>query len=227
MKLFPKILSIALFFSLFSLQAHSFPVYWTDWMSEDSASSATGQLDIGGSIIDVTYTNSSSHYFVQTGTATNYWTGNAYTNGSIDNAPLPSEQVALGAAGEVTISFSSAIENVYIALNSWNGQNVLFDTEIEFESIGTGYWGSGTATVNGDNTGFTASGELHGVVLAAGSHTSISFTHLTEYWHGFTIGVAGEAEVVEPDPNDIPEPSLIAILSLGLLMLGRRQFKKH
>lgn len=226
MKSITRVFSTTLLFFLFSLNAYSYPVYWTDWLSEDSPSSATGQLDIGGTIIDVSYTSSSNHYFTQTtGAGTNYWSGDAYTNGSIDNAPPAAELIALGSAGDVTISFSSAIENVYVAINSWNGQDALFSTPIEFESTGSGYWGNGTATMNGSGDGFTASGELHGVILAAGSHTSISFTHLTEVWHGFTIGVAGEADIVDPDPDDIPEPSLIAIFALGLLMLGRLQLK--
>ncbi|GAC13403.1 PEP-CTERM sorting domain-containing protein [Aliiglaciecola lipolytica] len=59
------------------------------------------------------------------------------------------------------------------------------------------------------------SGESHCAILTA------------QVWHCFTIGLAGKAQVDNPDPNDIPEPSLLAILGVGLIILGRRQFRRR
>lgn len=47
--------------------------------------------------------------------------------------------------------------------------------------------------LNASGTGFLGIGEFHRVIALSGSFYSISFTHTTENWHGFTIRVAGLA----------------------------------
>ncbi len=200
---------IAIFFSA---SASALTVSWTDWTSSSDSFSASGDMLVGSSSVDVEYSATGAHRFVTTGPGTNYWTGTAYNNGAVDNAPPASDIVALNQGGTVTITFSQTVVDPYIGLVSWNNNTVDFGVPIEVDSFGSGYWGSGTPILNGPGTGFFGSGEVHGLVKLPGSFDSISFTHTSENWHGFTVGVAGVAP--------IPEPETYAMLLTGLGLLG-------
>jgi len=207
--------------SLISTPALAIPVSWTDWQSSAS-NTAAGQLLADGSTVDVSFSSSSAINFVQTGSGTNYWAGgsNPYTNGSVDNNPTASELISLNAGGIITISFSQTISDIYIALNSWNRNTVDFGTQIEIDSNGTGYWGGGTPILNGAGTGFYGSGEVHGVIKLNGDFDSISFSHTSENWHGFTLGVAGLA-------SEVPEPTAFALFAIALAGFGFSNKKKR
>lgn len=201
--------------TLFSAPVFAVVVEWTDWQSS-TATTAYGEMTINGTTIGVDYVNSAPHSFVQTGTGTNFWTGTAYTNGSVDNAPTPSELIGLNPGGTVTISFSETVTDLFFALNSWNGNTVDFGESIVFDSIGQGYFGSGVPIMNSAGTGFYGSGELHGVIALYGDYDSISFTNTSENWHGFTIA------------SPVPEPATLALFSLGtgfVLWAGMRRRK--
>jgi hypothetical protein len=58
---------------------------------------------------------------------------------------------------------------------------------------------------------FLGSGEVHGVVRLPGTFNSISFTHTSENWHGFTVGVLALGE-----PNGAREHGSIPLLGLAL-----------
>lgn len=209
-----KLFSSAILLALLPIQANAVPVFWTDWQNEVSSNSASGQITVGTTLVNVNYTGTGNHHSVQTGTGTNFWTGTAYTNGTVDNAPTPSEGVHLNEGGTVTITFSQSILNPYIAMVSWNGNVVDFGVPISIDSFGSGFWGAGTAVLNGGGTGFTGNGEFHGVVRLSGSFTSISFIHTTENSHGFTVGVQGLGT-----SHPVPEPALLALFGLGLIGL--------
>ena len=185
------------------------PVYWTDWTAVPTAASAEGSIQVDNTLVGVTYTGSSNHAFVQTGSGTNYWGGNAYTQGSVDNAPLPSELVALNAGGAVTISFSQPVVDPYIGLVSWNGNTVNFGQPISIDSFGPGFWGTGTPVLNSAQTGFFGNGEVHGVISLKGTYSALSFSHTSENWHGFTVGVSA-----------VPWPASAWLFALGLGVLG-------
>lgn len=195
-----------------STSAFAVPVSWTDWTSSTDSFSASGSLSVGSNTVGVGYSATGAHAFVTTGVGTNYWTGSAYTNGTVDNAPPASDIIALSSGGTVTITFSQTVIDPYIALASWNGNTVDFGVPIVIDSFGPGYWGSGTPVLSSSGTGFFGSGEVHGVIRLPGSFDSISFTHISEGWHGFTVGVAGIAPV--------PEPETYAMLLAGLGLLG-------
>lgn len=211
--------------ALFSTPVLALPVSWTDWQSS-TTDSALGELLVGTTAVDVEYLNTSTHSFVQTGTGTNFWTGTAYTDGIIDNAPTASEQVALNTGGTVTINFSETIQDPFLAMNSWNGNTVEFGMPIIIDSSGSGFWGSGIASLNSGGTGFFGSGEFHGVISLLGSFDSVSFTHTSENWHGFTVGVAGLASP-GPGPNPVPEPTTMLLFGAGLVgLVGVRLRRK-
>jgi len=218
MKYFLRLFFGLIITTFFTSTAFAVTASWTDWTSSTSGNSASGELLVGTSTVDVEYSGTVNHSFVQTGAGTNYWTGSAYTNGAIDNAPPASELVALNQAGTVTINFSETILNPYIGLISWNSNIADFGTPIDIDSFGAGFWGSGTPILNGSGTGFTGSGEVHGIISLAGSFDSISFTHTSEGWHGFTVGVAGLAPV--------PVTAAIWLLSSGLMgLIGIRKLQ--
>ena len=148
-----------------------------------------------------------------------------YTGAVVDNGPPDADIVALNAGGSKTITFSQPVVDPLIALVSWNGNIVDFGTSIEILTFGPGHWGNGTPVLNADGTGFTGSGEVHGVIRLPGTHSSITFTDTSENWHGFTLGVLGVDGGPGPDPT-VPVPLPLALFGVGLaamgLMRGRR-----
>ena len=204
-----------------SLQAEAIVVNWTDWLSSDGTH-AYGQIIVGGTTVNVTLTAADFGWAgVQTGSGPNYWTepnpaSLPYTGGIVSNAPPAAEEVTLNGGGVVTIAFSQAVNNPFIAINSWNSNTVDFGEPISFVSYGQGFWGSGTPIINGAGTGFYGSGEVHGIIALSGPHNSISFTHTSENWHGLTIGVQGLASV--------PSAGILSLMSVGLagMVLTRR-----
>jgi len=135
--------------------------------------------------------------------------------------------IALVTGGVSTVTFSQPIKDPYFALVSWNSNTVDFNTPIEVVSFGAGYWGSGTPIVNAAGDGFFGSGEVHGVIRLPGTFSSISFSHTSENWHGFTIGVLGLADEEPPPPTGVPEPSTLILMSAGLLGIGAARRRRR
>lgn len=198
-------------------------VDWTDWTSVTSAApGVVGTLNAG--TIDVAF--SGQYSFAQTNGGTNFWNPSTpYISSTVSNAPPASDIIALGNGGTATITFSQPVLNPLLALVSWNGNTVDFGVPIQILSYGAGYWGNGTPILNGAGTGFFGSGEVHGVIELPGTFSMISFTHTTEYWHGFTVGIEGL-----PGPSTgVPEPATMLLLGsgmVGMVPFVRRKFKK-
>lgn len=199
------------------------PVFWTDWQRVLATTPGViGQLVVGPETIDVTFTGPYS--FAQVSGGTNYWNPSApYISAFVDNAPPASDIIALNTGGTATINFSQPVLDPLIALVSWNGNTVNFGVPIEILSYGPGFWGNGTPNLNATGTGFYGSGEVHGVIRVPGEFTTLSFTHTSENWHGFTVGAVG---VPGPGPEPVPEPASLVLFGSGALALAARRRRR-
>lgn len=198
--------------ALGSTASHAVPVSWTDWTAS-APSQATGTLDVQGTPVGVAF--SGTWGFVQSsGSGINYWNPpGPYQSGLVDNAPPGTDIVALNTGGTATVTFSEPVRDPLLALVSWNGNTVDFGVPIEILSFGQGYWGNGTPVLNDSGTGFFGQGEVHGVIRLPGVHSAVEFTHTSENWHGFTVGVVGLGTVV-------PVPAAAWLFGSGLLGLA-------
>ncbi len=225
-RLFPGILVTILLLAGASA-SFAAPVIWTNWTSQSQTSSAvSGSLTVGSDNVNVGFIGSYSFAHITGTEVFNYWIPNApYVGPAIDNAPGDTNPpgtdiIALNAGGTVAITFSQAVQDPLIALVSWNSNVVDFGVPIEIVDFGAGFWGNGTPLLNAEGDGFTGSGEVHGVIRLPGSYTSISFTHTTEFWHGFTVGVVGLATDDGTDDSTDDSPAVPAPASLVLLGLS-------
>ncbi|HFE47756.1 MAG TPA: hypothetical protein ENJ21_00405 [Chromatiaceae bacterium] len=202
------------------------PISWVDWTTP-SNTGVDGQLDVNGTAVGVSFTGNYS--VAQTNGGTNYWTEGTpapYTGSAlVDNAPPNSDIIELNAGGLATVTFSQPIEDPLIALVSWNSNTVDFQgTPIEILSFGPGFWGTGTPILNATGDGFFGSGEVHGVIRLPGTFSSFSFTHTTENWHGFSVGVVGLG-MGGGGGGNAPIPGVALLLGLGLAgMAGVRRY---
>lgn len=196
---------------ILSNSAYAATVYWTDW-TQSSNNTVTGAIDALGTTVGINTSSSTNYHFVQTdGSGINYYLPSApYISPAVENAPSTSDIIALNSAGTETIVFSTAVVDPLIALVSWNGNTLEFNAPIEIVSYAPGYWGSGTPILNGTETGLYGSGDLHAVVRLKGTYNSISFTHTSELWHGYTVGITAA----------VPEPETYGLMLLGLGLIG-------
>lgn len=153
--------------------------------------------------------------------ALSYFSGyTAYTQSGL-TAPRQFGLVQLTNPTTITLTFSSAVIDPYIALVSVGQPGIPvtydFSSPLTVLSANTGantaHWGSGTFSLADGNTNLVGS-EFSGTVSLRGSFSSITFSVApTEGWHAFTVGAAGVSSV-------IPEPSTYALMAMGLLSLG-------
>ena len=191
-------------------QSASAAITWTDWTH-------TGTDIVFGTVGGVAVSVESAPggiAFAQTNGGFDFWnsTGNS-TWDSLVAPPPGSDLVALNAGGVKKITFGSTVQDVYLALTSWQGQQkVVFDRPFTQEGWvrGCGYWGCGLLT-NVTATSFTSNNEAHGILKFAGPINSLTFSESNnEFWHGIQVGIGGA----------VPEPSAWALLILGFGAVG-------
>jgi PEP-CTERM motif len=198
--------------------AHAAVVSWTDWTSVGTnLQSAIGSM--GGVSVTVSSGTAMNGVTQITGAGNcgvNYWTepnalDRPYTGGSVSNAPTPCEQLGMASGNLVTVTFSSAVSNLYMALLSV-GQPGLpvtydFDQAFTIDSEGAGFWGNDvTNGVLGAGDTLTMR-EFHGVLLFNSPVTSLTFSSTAENWQAFTFGRAA---------TEVPEPSSLLLLGGAL-----------
>ncbi|GAM08110.1 PEP-CTERM motif protein [Geobacter sp. OR-1] len=203
------------------ISSTAFATSWIDW----NGSTGTGTLTIGSDIINVSLAGMAGAY-VQG----DYYYNNGSTGGISPSGTYaglkPFDMVQEWGTGSVTLTFSKAIVDPYIALVSvgQGGLPVSYaftnsQGTIDVISYGPNYWGYTGYTVNGNI--FTGR-EYNGILQLDGAYTSLSFDiRPNEFWHGFNIGSNSTSAPV-------PEPSTIILLGAGLAGLGlaRRKFRK-
>lgn len=182
---------------------------WTDWTSA-TATTASG---VAGNVT-VNFSSTSGLWGWQTDGGTNFYS--PWPDGA--EQPDNTDILMFGADGTRTITFSQAVSHVTLALVSWNvGGTVSFDQAFSSAAIGCGYWGCGAILGVNNNTGFNASGEVHGTLTFSGPITSLTITDSTEYWHGVTVGIGAP----------VPEPATYVLMALGMVALGLRAHRRQ
>lgn len=183
--------------------AQAVTVQWASLTAQPNATTVTGT--VAG--VGVTYTGSINFSQLNSNDL-DYWVDSGYTQGLV-NRPTGTDLISLNGAGTKTITFGSAVKDVYIAFTSWNGNTATFSSPFTRVSEGCGYWGCGSFNTAA-GSGFSTTSEVHGVLKFAGTHTSISFTDTSENWHGFTVGVG----------SVVPEPASWALMIAGFGLTG-------
>lgn len=206
-------------------------VNWADLTTQASVSNpltgltdwtVTGTIAVGMESVGVTFRGSGLAFAQTSGGGTNYWTEpnparRPYTGGDVENAPPTTDIIALNRGGLKSITFDRAVSDVYLGLVSWNGNLATFDQPFDVVSQGRGFWGDGSfGSVT--PTSFVGVGELHGVIRFTGAFDDVSFTDLSENWHGIQIGIGAIAP--PPGPGGIPEPTTWALMLLGAGLAG-------
>lgn len=202
------------------------PVVWTNWTSLANGNTlASGSM--GGIGVTVSASNAMNGVSQLQGPGgncinttqgnTNYWTepdvnDRPYTGGSISNGPTACEQIGLNSANSLTVTFSSAVDVLYMALLSVGQPGLVvtydFSTAFSIDSEGRGYWGNdATDGITGPGDTLTMR-EFHGVLRFAAPVTSFTVSTGAENWQAFTFGMA------------VPEPGSMALVGVALLGAG-------
>jgi hypothetical protein len=191
---------------------------WTDWVNADTlgssaANTVKGTLAVGGGV-DVVYAGPTD--VVELSGAG--WWGVAGTPDPYATTGAPDQKdiirIVGGDRSTYKISFSKPVIDPVMAILSLgqNGYVVTYDfaqTPTLLDS-GAGWWG-GCATCLSVAGNVVTGTEGHGVVMFKGTYSELSWTTpIYEYWHGFTVGVAGA----------VPEPQTWALLAAGLGVLS-------
>ncbi len=213
--------------TLAAAQAGAVAVTWTDWTTVSTSGAAGTMGGVGVTVNGTTNGVSQASCSASGPGSINYWTEpnptqRPYTGGTVSNGPTACEQVGLNTATTITISFTSAVDTLYMALLSVGqpGITVTYDFNRSFtvDSAGVGYWSGGVPGTYSTGAGDTLTmREFHGMLRFTGGINSLTFTtNPGENWHAFTLGT------VAP----VASPGSLALAGLGLLALGlgmRRQ----
>jgi hypothetical protein len=247
MKMNPTLSAAVLMFACQAASAT--PVFWTDWTTSTATNGFTGNgtITTGTATVQVTYNNPQGVAFFQNGTGgTDFWTSGGirnnatspYTSALVDNIPTGNDLVALRYAGNQTLLFSQAVANPVFSYVSLNGNGYAFNQDFDILSFGNGsandtcgYWGCGTSSksvvdLGGGNFEYLllGTGEPHGTIRFKGAFDTVSWRSLSnEDWNGFTVGIQGTAAEVF---SNIPEPAILALLSLGVAGIGFSRKRK-
>jgi PEP-CTERM motif len=194
-------------------------VNWTDWTSFSGTGAVGSMGGVGVTVSTAAFMNGVSQIGGPSGSGClNYWTepnaaDRPYTGGTISNGPTACEQLGMASANTVTVTFSSAVSVLYMALLSVGQPGVsvtyTYNQAFTIDSEGEGFWGNdATDGVVGPGNTLTMR-EFHGVVRFNQPVTSLTFSSGAENWQAFTFGALA-----------VPEPGSLALAGLALLAAG-------
>lgn len=198
------------------------PYTYTDWLTP-LTNGIAGTITIPNSTtIGVAYTG--TYFNAQLNGGTNYWIPSTpYTGSQVLNAPSTPDIITVigGPPNAVnhSLTFSQPVSDLvmdWVSLGTPTfTASLTFSEPFSLISQGTGYWGPGTLSQNGN---MLNGNEGHGTILFTGpAFTTLTWTDsFAEQWHGFTVGVP------------VPEPASLFVLAaggLGAAALRRRAIR--
>jgi hypothetical protein len=196
---------------------------WTDWTtinvgnpggSAQGTLTASGQptvmINYSGDVESPSQTSDPGNF--------NYWLPTStFTSATVSDAPTNPGIVTLNGGTVVnTLTFSQAIVDPVMALLSLGqgGVQITYTFSAPFTILSGGPSQSfGGSSVYQLASNIVGGEEGNGTIQFTGTFTSLSWTvGGQEFWHGFTIGIAGVAPV--------PEPSSFVLGSIGVVGVG-------
>jgi len=214
------------------------PITYTDWTADSgsgtTSGSASGTLTLSSGTVNISYSGELD--FAQlNNTGTQFWTepnptSLPYTgNALIGNVPATSDIVALqelgGSSIVDTITFSKAILNPIMLINSLgnpsDGVSYDFNQPFTLLSAGQSFWGGTSTSLTALGNNLTGA-EGSGAIEFLGDVSSISWTTVNgEGWNGFTIGAVTQQTTGVPDGGITL--ALLGMTSSCLLGLRRKK----
>jgi hypothetical protein len=223
-------MGLACVLSTNELQAEN--IAWTDWTTINvgnpggsaqgtisPSASSTVTISYSGDVEGPSQTSAAGNY--------NYWLpASTFTSATVSDAPTNPGIVTLyGDTVTNTVTFSEPVVNPVMALLSLGngGYQITYTFDAPFTILSGGpsnaYGGGSVYAISSNELGGM---EGNGTIEFAGTYTSISWTvGGEEFWHGFTIGIAGVSTV--PEPSSLV---LVCIAGSGTFMLAARRRRR-
>ena len=203
----------ALVASMWSFQttsATSATITWANWTSSSTGTSGsasgtlgTGTVSYSGQVYSTTQTTCGTDYWADNVTP-NFQTDKPYISTTVHNRPPGCDIIALTGGGGHTITFSPPVVNPVMAVNSTGAAGDTaeyhFTTPFTILSSGKGWFtpGAGSSSLSNPSGNILRGNEGYGTLQFSGTFSSISWTVPdAEVWHGFTVGVSNNVQVLQ------------------------------